>query len=47
MNGTKQKLAYEHDLNLIGDDIRTERDSDGLLNYCKDIGLEVNTDKIK
>ena len=36
MNGT-------HQVNLIGDDIRTiERNADVLLNACKDIGLAVN-----
>jgi hypothetical protein len=36
-------LAYEDDVNLIGDDIRIERNADVLLNACKDIGLAVNT----
>ena len=41
MNGT-------HQVNLIGDDIRTiERNADVLLNACKDIGLAVNMGKIK
>ena len=36
------------DVNLIGNDIRTtERNADGLLNACKDIGLVVNTRKTK
>ena len=35
-------------VNLIGDDIRTiERNTDVLLNACKDIGLAVNTGKTK
>ena len=39
MNGT-QVLAYADQENLIGDDIKTlERNADGLLNACKDIGL--------
>ena len=48
MNGTHQILAYTGDINLIVDDIRTiERNSDVLLNACKDIGLAVNTRKTK
>ena len=35
-------------VNVIGDDIRTiERNTDVLLNACKDIGLAVNTGKTK
>jgi hypothetical protein len=46
MNGTLQVLAYAGDINLIG--IRTiERNSDVLLNACKNIGLGVNTGKTK
>ena len=34
--------------NLIGDDIRTiERNTDMLINACKDIGLAANSKKIK
>ena len=45
-SGTHQVLAYADDVNLIGDDIRTiERNTDVLLNACKDIGLAVNTGK--
>jgi Reverse transcriptase (RNA-dependent DNA polymerase). len=48
MNGTLQVLAYEDDVNLIGDDNRTiERNAEVLLNACKDIGLEVNILKTK
>ena len=48
MNCTHQVLAYADDVNLIGYDIRTiERNADGLLNACKDIGLAVNTGKTK
>ena len=48
MNGTHQVLAYADDVNLIGDDIRTiARNSDVLLNVCKDIGLAVNTRNTK
>ena len=47
MNGTHQVLAYADDVNLIGDDIRIERNADVLLNAYKDIGLAVNTGKTK
>ena len=41
-------MAYEDDIYLIGDDIRTlERNADMLLNACKDIGLAVNIGKTK
>ena len=41
-------MAYADDVNLIGDDIRTiERNTDVLLNACKDIGLVVNIEKTK
>ena len=47
MNGNHQVLAYEGDVNLIGDDIRNvERNADVLLNACKDIDLAVNTGKL-
>ena len=46
--GTHQVLAYADDANLIGDDIRTiERNADVLLNACKDVGLAVNTGKLR
>ena len=42
MNGKHQVLAYADDVNLIGYDIITiERNSDVLLNACKDICLAV------
>ena len=47
MNGTHQALAYEDDVNLIGDIRTIERNSDVLLNACKDIGLAVKTGKNK
>ena len=47
-NGTHQILAYAEDIILICDNIRkTERNTDVLLNACKDIGLAVNTGKTK
>ena len=48
MNDTHQVLAYADYVNLIGDDIRTmERNTEVLLNACKDNGLAVNTGKTK
>ena len=48
MNDTHQVSAYAVDVNLIGDNIRTiERNSDVLLNACKDIGSAVNSGKTK
>jgi hypothetical protein len=44
VNGTRQVLAYEDDVNLIGNGIKTiERNADMFLNACKDIDLVVNT----
>ena len=40
-------MAYADDVNLIGDDIRIERNADVLFNAHKDIGLAVNTGKTK
>ena len=46
--GSHQVLTCADDVNLIGNDIRTiERNTDVLLNACKDIGLAVNTEKTK
>ena len=45
MNGTHQVFAFADDVNLIGNDIRTrEWNADVLINTCKDVGLEVNTE---
>ena len=47
MSRTHQVLAYANDVNLIGNDIRIERNADILLNTCNDIDLAVNTGKTK
>jgi hypothetical protein len=48
MYGTHYLLAYEDDVNLIGDDIRIiDKNANKLLNACKDIDLAVNTGKTK
>ena len=47
MNDTHQVLAFADDVNWIGDDIKTiERNTDVLLNACKEIGLAVNKEKL-
>jgi hypothetical protein len=45
MNGTHQVLAYADEVNLIGDDIKTIKNAEMLLNLCKNIGLAVNLGK--
>jgi hypothetical protein len=48
VNGTHEALAYDDDVNLIGDDIGTiERNAEVSLNACKDIGLRASTGKTK
>ena len=47
MNGIHLVLAYFDDVNLIGDDIRRiERNTDVLLNACKDICLTATQGKL-
>ena len=41
------KYAYPDDVNLIGDDIKIERNTDVLLNACKDTDLAANKGKTK
>ena len=45
MNGTHQVLAYADDVNLIGNNIKIERNAYVLINACKYIGLAVNKGK--
>ena len=46
MNGTYHVLVYANGVNLIGNDTRTiERNTDVLINACKDIGLAINIGK--
>ena len=48
MNDSHQVLANADDVNLIGDDISIiERNAEVLLNACKDIDLEVITERTK
>ena len=46
-NDTCQILAYMHDVSLIGDITRIERNAHALLNACKNMGLAVNIGKTK
>ena len=47
MNGTYQILTYADNISLIGDAIKIERNSNIVLNVCKDVGLAVNIRKTK
>jgi hypothetical protein len=48
LNGTRQLLVYADDVNLLGDniDIR-KKNTQTLIDASKEVGLEVNTEKIK
>jgi hypothetical protein len=48
LNGTHQLLAYVDDVNLLGDNIDTvEKNTETLIDASKEIGLEINIEKIK
>jgi hypothetical protein len=48
LNGIYQLLIYANDVNLLGGNIDTIKKSiDNLIDDCKDIGLEVNTERTK
>jgi hypothetical protein len=48
LNGTHQLLAYGDDVNLLGDNIDTiEKNTNTLIDAGKDIGKEINVEKIK
>jgi hypothetical protein len=43
LNGTHQLLVSADDVNLLRDNINTiKRNTDTLINVCKEVGLEVN-----
>jgi hypothetical protein len=47
-NGTQQLLAYADDVNLLGDNIDTiKKNTVTLIDASKEIGLEINVEKIK
>jgi hypothetical protein len=48
LNGIHQLLAYADDMKLLGGDIDTiNKNMQILIDACKEVGLEVNTEKIK
>ena len=48
LNGTHQLLAYADDVNILGGSIHmVEENAEALVVATKEIGLEVNADKIK
>jgi hypothetical protein len=48
LNGTHQLLAYADDMNLLGDNIDTiNKNTETLIDSSKEVGLEVNVEKIK
>jgi hypothetical protein len=48
MNGTHLLLVCADDVNLLGININiTKKDTETLLNVCKEVGLEVNADRTK
>jgi hypothetical protein len=47
LNGTHQLLIYADDVNLLGDDIETiKKNTQTLIDAGKEVGLEVNTEKL-
>ena len=48
MNGKYQLLVYADDVNMLGENLKTIRENTEIfIKASKDIGLEVNYDKIK
>jgi hypothetical protein len=47
LNGTHQLLAYADDVNLLGDNIDTTKNTETLIDASKKVGLEINVEKTK
>jgi hypothetical protein len=48
LNGTHQRLAYDDDVNLLGDTTDTiNKNTQTLIDASKEVGLEVNVEKTK
>jgi hypothetical protein len=48
LNGTHQLLAYDDDVNLLGDKIdTTEKNTETLIDASKKVGLEINLENTK
>jgi hypothetical protein len=46
LNGTHQLLFHADDVNLLGDNIDAiKRNTQTLIDFSKEVGLEVNTEK--
>jgi hypothetical protein len=48
LNGTHQLLVYADDVNLLDDSVDTiKKNTQTLIDASKEVGLEINTEKIK
>jgi hypothetical protein len=48
LNGTHQLLAYACYVSIVGENIDTiQKNTETLLDACKEVGMELNSEKIK
>jgi hypothetical protein len=47
LNGTIQLLAHADDVNLLGDNLNTMKNTKTLVDASKEVGLEINVEKTK